>query len=78
MEQIFDYFLGPFLCNLRTTIKLNVVLTIFDKWRHICYVWKIVGTSFQCIIVPPSRAEGLNKDQYFMDPGSQSVTKVGR
>ena len=37
-------------------------------------VWKTVGTSFQCIIVPQLRGEGPKKNENFMDPVSQSVT----
>ena len=33
----------------------------------------IIGTSFQCIIVPQLRGEDPKKDQHFMPQGSQSV-----
>ena len=37
-------------------------------------MWKIVGTSFQCIIVPQSQGEGPKKEYNLMRPGPQSVT----
>ena len=68
-------FLGPSPWVLRRTMQGNIALTIFHSWWHICYIWKSVGTSFQCIIVPQLRGEGPKQEHNFMDPGYQSVTQ---
>ena len=44
-------FLGPSFLHWRTTINGKGFPTIFQECWHICFSWKIVGASFQCIAV---------------------------
>ena len=52
MGHMFYFFLGPSHRDLRTMIQWNV----FHTWRHVCYVWKIVGRSFQCSPIKGKRS----------------------
>ena len=51
--QIWDWSLEPSPCDWRTTIHWNVVLTILHKPWDMWSLWKIVRTTFQCIIMRP-------------------------
>ena len=66
MGYMFSYFLGSSPRDLKTKIKWNKFLTYSHTWWHICHVCKVVGTSFQWIIVPRSREQSPKKDQNFM------------
>ena len=60
MGLIVDWFSGPTCRNWRTTIHWNVVMAILHKLWDIWSLWKIVGTTFQCIIVLHPREKVIN------------------
>ena len=57
-------------------LHLIVVLTDFHECWHMCYLWKTVETTFQCIVVLQSQGDGPKIYYNFLHPGSQSGTYV--
>ena len=57
--------------NWRKTEHKIVVVRVFHAGWNICCVWKIVGTTFKCIVVLQSRTDC---PKTFMEPGSESAT----
>ena len=68
--QLF-YFSWPSSRDWTTMINCKVILTIFHAWWHIFGLWKIVVTSFQCIVV--FQLWGNSPKTY--TPGFESATQ---
>ena len=70
----FFFFLRPSTVDWRTLMHWNVTPTIFQKPWHMWLSWKIIRTTFQCMVVFQSRGKDSNSCWNFMKPGSQSGT----
>ena len=71
MKSVLEFlFFGLSSINYRTTKHQSVVLQVFHAWWNICWVWKIVETTFQCIVVLQLRRDCPST---FMEPGSESA-----
>ena len=60
--------------NLLPAIHCNVVLPVFHAWCHIFCVWKIIWTTFWCIVVSQLQGDCFRMWENFRDRGSQSKT----
>ena len=70
--------LGYCPLDWRTSVHWNIIPTLFRECWLMWYPWKIVRTTFQCIVVLQSRGQNPNSCYNFMHPGSLNVTYVWR
>ena len=58
----------PSLHCWKTMLHLFIVLTYFHECWHMCYLWKMVETTFQCIVVLQLQGDGPKSSCNFNAP----------
>ena len=66
-QSFFHFMTSP--RNLRSTMHWNIVLTVFHALWCVFCVWKIVRTTFWCIVVSQSRRDCSIMWKKFIYPG---------